>query len=70
MLFIELADLGKREIVAMLLQVEEELLFQWCRVLEDSRDRILAAGLDGLASANADEKLDVGLVLAVLEEAA
>ena len=37
-LFIELADLGKREIVVMVLQVEEMLFFQWCRVLEDGRD--------------------------------
>ena len=32
-LFVELADLGPRDIVAMILQVEEELLFQWYGVL-------------------------------------
>ena len=49
-LFAELADLGPRDVVAMVLQVEEELLFQWCKVSEDGGVWILAAGLDGLAS--------------------
>ena len=70
MLFVELADLGSREVFRMMMQVEEELLFQCCRVLEleDGGGWIMATGLYGLARID-DKRLDVGLFPAAVKEA-